>query len=245
MSVNTAVVHPARLSRKADAIALGIGSKITASTLMMACVLTIVLGAASMLDALISMDSDLKRMSRNLDEANGGLAVLNKTMDSLGPTNAHMDSILVTVKDTHTEVKRAGANVATLSDRTGSINTKIEGIATSTTTMRMSLENLDGSTGELEGTVTDLSGRIEPLAATQSQMLGEVRNMREGMNGMNASLAYSIRMLNYMTAPPLTKGFTVKAVLDPRTLPPIPGVAAETEPIAVYPRNFWPVYTGL
>lgn len=230
--------------RRADALALTIGSKVTVSTLMLACVLTIVIGAAGMLDALRKMDADLKLMSQELAISNEGTVVLNSTMDSLGPTATSLENIVGTVGGTSREVKLSGKMIGDLGTKTTTLNSMLGGIASDTSSMRGSLEEVDAATGRLGDTVNDLNTKIGPLAKTQHSMLGETRRMQVGMGGMNASLAYVIRTLNYISAPPTGQGFTVKADLDKKSLPPIPGVHVKTEPIEVYPRNAWPLYTG-
>ncbi len=225
-------------------MALAVGSRITVSSLLVAAMLVLILGAASLLDTLKAMDRDLKVMSSQLTTANNGLAVLNKTMDSLPPTGQHLKKVVSSVEGTGTEVQKSGEAINGLNTKTGELNSMIGTIATGTGDMRGSMESVGQGTKQLDSTITALSGRIDPLAATQAGMLGEIKRMQGGVDGMNGSLAYTIRTLNYITAPPTPGGFTVRVELDKKALPPIPGVQARTDPVQVFPRNSWPVYYG-
>lgn len=228
-----------------DTLALGIGSRITASTLLLACVLTIVIGASSMLDTLQKMDRDLKTMNEQLAIANKGTDVLNLTLDALPPTAEHLHDVVATVEGTSAEVSESKQAITKLADTTTGLVAALGEIATQTAAMRGSLERVDGGTATLGATVSELNTRIDPLVATQHRMLGETRRMKGGLQGMNASLAYTIRTLNYMSAPPTGRGFTVRVDLDKRSLPPIPGVKATTDPVEVFPRGAWETYGGL
>ena len=66
--------------------------------------------------------------------------------------------------------------------------------------------------------------------------------MQRGLGGMNDSLAYTIRIMNWIAAPPHGQGMTIRADMPKETLPPF--VKAEVEPVVVFPRNVWPIYTG-
>jgi septal ring factor EnvC (AmiA/AmiB activator) len=227
-----------------DTFALSIGSKITASSLVLACVLCVVLGATSLLSSLEEMDRDLKVMSKLLEDANSGLAVLNTTMDSLAPTTKSLDAIVVTVSKTSEQAKTSKAAISELGTTTTTLNEMLTGIEEETAAMSASEQELASSTEQLNATLTDLSTTVDPLATTQSGMLGEVKTMKTGIAGMNGSLAYTIRSLNYMTAPPTGQSFSLQVELDKKALPPIPGVKAKADPVVVFPRGSWPVYTG-
>lgn len=235
-------MHQPSLAQRADAVALSIGSRVTVSTLLLACMLVIVIGASSMLSALHNMDRDLKIMNEHLAVANKGTEILNKTMDSLPPTSSSLEHIVGTVGATRSEVGKSKESLTQLAETTKGLNTAIGDIAGQTSSMRGSLQSVDASTGSLGATVDDLNTKIDPLAATQKQMLGETRRMNVGMGGMNASLAYVIRTLNYLTQPPGGGGMTVRVELDKRLVPP--GIKVETDPVPVFARGAWPLYTG-
>lgn len=232
------------VSARIDTYALSFGSRIGVSGLMLGCVLAIVLGASSMLSSLQRMESDLNRMSGQLDVTNAGLAKLNKIMDSLPPTSSHLKQVVKTVRGTSTKVGESATSVKKLNTDTQSLNTMLAAIAVSTAEMRGSLESVDSKTGKLGSTVEDLNTKIKPLVVTQHGMFTEVQRMQGGIDGMNGSLAYVIRTLNYITRPPTGQGFTVRADLPKEALPPIPGVKVTADPVAVFPRNAWKVYTG-
>lgn len=230
--------------QKVDAFALSLGSRMTVSTIMLGCVLAIVLGASSMLSSLNRMDRDLKEMSTQLGMTNVGLDALNKIMNSLPPTSDHLAKVVGIVSETSRQVKTSSASVAKLNTGTKAINTDLAAIATSTQEMRVSLESVSTQTASLGEIVNNLNGKIGPLAATQKAMLHEVVTMRGGMSGMNDSLAYVIRTLNYISKPPTGQGFMLKAELPKEALPPIPGVKVQADPVAAFPYGAWPIYTG-
>ena len=229
--------------QRADALALSIGSRITVSTLMLACVLTIAVGAASLLDTLHKMDRDLKVMNEQLLVANKGTEMLNVYLTALPRTTESLRKVVGTVEATSKQVSTSGTAISGLSGQTRTMNVSLARIAGSTGAMRGSLETHQGSTKELAATVDTLNGKLGPLVKTQGDMLQGTRRMQRGLCAMNGSLAYVLRQLNYLTAPPGTNaGFTVRVELDKSSLPPVPGVAAVTEPVPVFPRGAWPVY---
>ncbi len=232
------------LAQRTDALALAVGTRVTASVLMIAALIVIIIGAQSLLGALQGMEHDLDEMNEQLAIANGGLVVLNKTMDSLEPTSNNLREIVGTVGGVSKEVKVSAASITSVADTTETLNTQLEGIAGSTTSMRESLEGAAKGTSELSTTIGSLNQNIDPLVKTQHEMLLGTMKMRSGLDGMNASLAYTIRIMNYIAAPPTGQGMTIRAELPKQTLPPIPGIRAEVEPIPVFPRNVWPIYTG-
>jgi methyl-accepting chemotaxis protein len=232
------------VTQRVDALALTIGTKATASALLLGCVVVILIGAQSLLSTLQGMDRDIKVMNEQLAIANGGLDVLNKTMDSLPPTAQHMSAIVKTVGDTDKQVRISGVALEKMTHTTAKMNSSLGSIAESTTAMRGSLEGASKGTDQLATTIDDLNGDIGPLVKTQHQMFLGTKQMRAGLDAMNASLAYTIRIMNYITAPPHGGGMTIRADLPKETLPPIPGIKAEVKPVPVFPRNAWPVYTG-
>ena len=232
------------ISQRTDALALAVGARITASVLLLACVVVILIGAQSLLSTLQGMERDLDVMNEQLAIANVGVDILNKTMDSLPGTSKHLETMVTTVQGVSKEVKTSSTNIGSVADTTATLNGQLEDIAGSTTSMRESLESASGGTEELSTTIGSLNANIDPLVKTQHQMLLGTMNMRRGLDGMNASLAYTIRIMNYIAAPPHGQGMMIRADLPKQTLPPIPGIKAEVEPVPVFPRNIWPIYTG-
>lgn len=230
---------------RADAIALSIGSRITVSTLMVACVMVIVAGASSMLNSLRAMDRDLKVINEQLAITNASNDVLNKTLDSMPPSSAHLKAVVGVVRLTSAEVKKSSASINTLATSTTNLNSMLGDIATQTAAMQGSLESVDSGTTSLGASVDTLNDRIDPLAATQRKTKYDLIKMRGGLEGMNGSLAYVIRTLHYLTAPPTGQGFKMQVEVDKQSLPPIPGVKAKADPVEVFPRGVWPIYNGL
>lgn len=214
----------------------------TVTTLMLACVLTIALGAASMLSTLQQMDRDLKVLNQQLTIANEGTKVLNGYMDSIPTTKDNLGRIVGTVEHTSKEVATSRESLTKLGAQTDSLDESLGSIAASTKTMRASLDNTHAGTKELSGTISGLNGKIGPLVKTQHKMLGQTKTMRGGLCAMNGSLAYVLRVLNYLTAPPQGGPMTMRVELDKASLPPVPGVAAKAEPVRVFPRGTWPIY---
>jgi uncharacterized phage infection (PIP) family protein YhgE len=176
--------------------------------------------------------------------ANVGVDILDKTMDALPPTSKHLETIVGTVGEVSKEVKVSADNISSVAGTTRELNGQLTDIAASTTSMRESLEGASKGTEELSTTIGSLNSNIDPLVKTQHQMMLGTLKMRGGLDGMNASLAYTIRIMNYIAAPPHGQGMTIRAELPKQTLPPLPGIKAEVEPIPVFPRNIWPIYTG-
>ena len=232
------------IGERVDALALKIGTKATASALLLACVVVILIGAQSLLGTMQSMDRDIKEMNEQLVIANEGLKVLNTTMDSLPPTAQSLSGIVATVDATAVEVDKSAKSIDTLAGTTETINGRLGTIASGTAEMRTSLEGAAEGAGGLKTTIGTLNVKLPALVKTQSSMYAQTKKMRGGLDGMNGSLAYTIRILNYITAPPHGQGMMVRADLPKETLPPIPGIRAETEPVPLFPRFAWKVYTG-
>lgn len=232
------------LAQRSDALALRLGTRVTASTILLACVVVILLGAQSMLSTMEGMDADLKEMNEQMAGANTGLDVLNETLDSLPGTSRHLAAMVGTVAATSTQVKVSTSSIDGVAGSTEGLNGRISKIAGSTTAMRASLESTAAGTDELAGTITQLNEGIGPLVQTQHAMLLGTQKMRGGLDAMNSSLAYVVRQLNYITAPPTGGGLMVRATLPPDALPSIPGLKAEVAPLQVFERNVWSVYTS-
>lgn len=234
----------AEFTQRVDALALSIGAKCSASALMLACIVVILIGAQSMLGALNKMDGDVKEMNKQLAIANEGLVVLNKSMDSVMPMAKSMHDIVATIDATGGEVTKSAKTIDTMAKTTGSLDSRLGNIATSTGEMRGSFEKAGAATNSLQTSIDGLNGQITPLAQTQHGMYLETVKMSGGLDTMNDSLAYVVRIMNYITAPPSGQDFSIKAELPKETLPPIPGIKAVVDPVGVFARGSWPIYQG-
>lgn len=230
--------------RRADTLALTVGSRMSVSTLMLACVLVIVIGANSMLSSLKAMDADVKLVNQQLAITNKATDELNRTLDSLPPTSEHLKAINQIVGDTAAEVDASAGSLAGLASATSTMDRDLSGIAGSTRSMGGSLASVDSSTSKLSGTLVELDRELGPTVAAQHQTRVQAEQIPVGIFGMNDRLGYVIRQLNYIAAPPGGGAFTIRPTLDPATLPPVPGLRATADPTAVFPRNVWPVYRG-
>jgi hypothetical protein len=229
---------------RADRLALSIGSRISISTLMLACVLVIVAGASSMLSSLHKMDDDLKVINVQLAETNVANDRLNQILASLAPMNQGLLRINHTMDGTIKAVSVSASALSALSGRTRHLNSSLAFIALQTDRMRHSLDHLNGQTTKLGTTVTALNGHLDPLVTTQHQTLLAARGLPNGIHGMMGSLAYVIRMLDYIGEPPTGAGLEMKVDIPKSSLPPVPGLKATADPVQVFPRDIWPQYTG-
>ncbi|MEO6867526.1 MAG: hypothetical protein ABI200_05850 [Gaiellales bacterium] len=232
------------LASRSDALALRIGTRTTASVLMIACVIVILIGAQSLLATMERMNQDIKVMNEQIAISNQGLVVLNTTMESLPKTERHMNAIVKTVASTQREVKTSASSIDAMAGTTTKLHGDVAAIAKSTGSMRGSMKGAADGTGTLATTITTLNADIKPLVATQHRMLLSTRTMRSGLDHMNASLAYTIRIMNWIAAPPTGDGMTLRVELPKETLPPLPGMRAEVKPVKAFERNIWPIYTG-
>jgi hypothetical protein len=230
------------LVERADALTLSVGARITVSTLILACLLVIAVGASSLLTTLKSMDADMKVMAHDLGEAGAGTKQLITYMDSLPPTSAHMEAVVKSVRGTKSQVGASKQSITDLNKRTEKMDGSLKAITKQTGDMGSALAETADTTTKLSSTIDELNGKIGPLVSTHHAMLGQTRTMQNGVCAMNGSLAYVLRTLNYMTAPPSGGPFTVRVDIDKKALPPIPGVVAVTDPLVLYPRGVWPIY---
>ena len=244
LSAAVATATLEEFGQRSDALALRLGAKVTASSLLLAGVIVILIGAQSLLGAMQSMEADLHEMNQQMDVANQGLGVLNTTMDAVEPTADSLESILGSIQATDKQVGVAAKNVGAMAGTTDKLNTRLGSIAGSTTTMRGSLEATGGDAAKLGSTIGVLTDRITPLVKTQHSMFLSTRQMRTGLDTMNANLAYVVRIMNWITRPPGGGGMTIRAELPKETLPPLPGLRAEVAPVQAFPRDIWKVYTG-
>ena len=234
---------PAAPSR-VDALALTVGTRCTASVLLVAAVVVLLIGAQSLLGAMQAMDGDITEMGKQLTIANEGLVTLNTTMAALPKTASHVETILATVQGTGSEVKTSATRIAGTATTTQALATKIDAIGASTTKMRGAHEHAERGTDQLATTVDTLNTKLDPLVSTQHAMLGETRTMRGGLDDMNDSLAFIVRVLNEMSEPRTGGGMKIRADLTKDTMPPIPGLKVEADPIQVFERGAFPIYTG-
>ena len=256
MSVAAASTHPigglaptmapgsAPTTSRVDALALAIGTKLTASALLIGALVVLIVGAQSLLGAMQSMDRDIAEMNRQLVTANEGLVTLNTTMDALPKTSRHVTTILKTVQGTGAEVKVSSAGIAETATATTDIATKLDGINTSTAAMRASHVHASEGTDQLGTIVSSLSAKLTPLVKQQHAQYLQTKRMSDGLDDMNDSLAYITRALNYMSQPDSGGPLKIKAELTKETMPPIPGLKVQAEPIAVFERGAFPLYTG-
>lgn len=246
--VNSIPLKPTRkaaeFAQKVDVLALSIGSKVSASAILLACVVVILIGAQSMLSALHSMDSDIKEMNVQLSIANVGVGKLNESLNAVEPMANSMHDIVKTIDSTGDEVDVSAKTISKMASTSSTLDHRLSGIATSTSNMATSFDQMSGETSKLASTIGGLNGQIGPLAQTQHGMYLQTVRMRGGLDSMNQSLAYVVRVLNYMTAPPSGQDFSIRAELPKETLPPVPGIRVEVEPMSVFQRLSWPIYKG-
>lgn len=234
----------AEFAQKVDVLALNVGTKLSASALLIACVIVILLGAQSLLGALNHMSGDIKEMNHQMAIANSGLGVLNTTMNSVQPMASSMHTIVKTIDATGIEVNTSAKTIGMMASRTHQLRTGLGGIAGSTTKMRSSYDTMATDTQGLAKTISGLNTQITPLAATQHQMFQATSKMSGGLDTMNDSLAYVIRVLNYISAPPTGGALQLRVELPKEVMPPIPGIRAEVDPVSVFPRMSWPIFQG-
>ena len=229
---------------RADVMALALGARLGVGALLVACLLAVVMGASSILASMEQMEGDLQVMSENLAISQQGLDILNKTMASVPPTAEGMAGVVATVESLQAEVATSRTALNDLGLATDGVAESLDGIAANTERMAGSLDRVDASTEELGGTVNRLSTSIGPLVANQQKMRSSVVAMEQGTWAMNDSLAYVIRILNYMAAPPTGEPFTIRVDPDKRSLPNLPGLKVESDPVPVFDSPPWKPYGG-
>ncbi|MBC7459741.1 MAG: hypothetical protein H7287_00110 [Thermoleophilia bacterium] len=99
-------------------------------------------------------------------------------------------------------------------------------------------------TDQLGTLVSSLLVRLGPLVVQQHAQYLQTTRMSGGLDNMNDSLAYITRVLNYMSQPDTGGALQIKAELTKETMPPIPGLKVQADPISVFPRGAFPLYTG-
>ena len=128
----------AEVSARSDALALKVGTKATASALLLACVVVILIGAQSLLATMEVMDAELKEMNEQLAIANVGTKILNESLASVTPTAAHLEEIVGTVEATSAEVKTSSQEIGAMVTVTDGLDSQLGSIATSTSSMSRS-----------------------------------------------------------------------------------------------------------
>ncbi|MCW2974183.1 MAG: hypothetical protein JWN72_2456 [Thermoleophilia bacterium] len=229
---------------RVDALALAVGTKLTASALLIGALVVLIVGAQSLLGAMQSMDRDIAEMNRQLVTANEGLVTLDTTMAALPKTSRHVTTILKTVQGTGREVKVSSAGIASTAAATTDIAAKLDTINESTAAMRASHVHASEGTDQLGTIVSSLQVKLAPLVKQQHTQYLQTKRMSDGLDNMNDSLAYIIRALNYMTEPDSGGSLKIKAELTKETMPKIPGLKIQADPISVFERGAFPLYTG-
>lgn len=240
----SAVDHVRTAGRRADALALSAGSRLTMTSLMVAAVVVIVIGAQSMLGALRDMEGSITEMNGQLERTNGNLVTLTGTLAALPPTTRDLGGIVDTVDATNVQVARSRAALAATRASSDRLDRRIGAITESTGAMGTSLRGIGTETRGLVGTVSAANAQIGPIVTAQHGTRATAERLPSGVDAMNDRLAYIVRVLDYLAAPPQGGGFTVRADLPPETLPSLPGLQTETDPVGVFVRGAWTPYAG-
>jgi methyl-accepting chemotaxis protein len=209
---------------------------------MMATVLT--LSGLQMLAALDSTDRSLGRMEGSLAQINGGVRAMNDSQNGLTRIDASMGTLAASTDRIATSVARSKTQIAALAAGTRRIDRLIGAVDESTRTITTRLGAVDTGTATLASSVTALGGTVTPLVDSTASVRRSVDAMGAGIDGMNGSLRYVIRVLNYLSAPKGGGGFAVRISLDPRMIPDIGGVELNVDPVGVFARNRWKTYAG-
>jgi cell division protein FtsB len=233
----------AEAAQAVDVLALRLGTRITASSVLIAAVIVILVGAQSLLTTLDGMERDIAALNKQLAVTNAGVKILGSTMGAVPASQRNLAAIITTVETKQASVAESARQVEAMAATTASLQKRVAAISTSTAQMRASLETAAASTEQLDATITQLDAGMDPLVAAQRRMFLGTAAMRGNLYGMNGSLGYVVRQLNYLAAPPGGGGFTVQADLPKETLPPLPGLSAQAAPLQVFPRGIWSVYS--
>jgi len=210
--------------------------------LVMAGVLT--LSGLQMLAALDSTDRSLGRMEASLVQINGGVDAMNDSQTGLVRIDGSMATLAASTDQIATSVARSREQIGSLAAGTRRIDRLVGAVDASTRTITRRLGDVDAGTGTLAGSVSTLGSTVTPLVASTASVRGSVDAMGDGIDGMNGSLRYVIRVLNYLAAPTGGGDFNVEVTLDPRMIPDIGGVSLRVDPVTVFHRNAWKQYAG-
>jgi archaellum component FlaC len=227
---------------KLDALALSVGSRLTMSTLIVASVITIAIGASALLSSLRSMSADLKIMHAQLDIAAEGTEVLNSRMDLVPKMAGQMEMVVGTVGQTQKQVKASRNSVEKMAQSSHRLRGRVDKVSSDTASMKKNIESVSAQTDPLAATVNKLDRKLDPLVAGQHSLIPLVNQSADYICAMNGSLGYVLRILNYLTAPPSGIPFTARVEMDESTLPKIPGLKLEKDPVKVFDRGSWPIY---
>ena len=196
------------------------------------------------LAAISSTDENLGRMETSLVQINGAVDRMNASQDALVRIDASLGTLGETTRTIGSSVAESRTRISGLADATARIAALVGKVDASTGAITAQLDEVSSRTAALGRSVDALGSTVTPLVSSTSSVRASVDGMGKGIAGMNGSLRYVIRVLNYLAAPPKGGGFSVRVRLDPRSLPAIPGVKIVTDPVPVFSRNRWTPYTG-
>jgi uncharacterized protein YoxC len=217
-------------------------------------VLTLVLGIGAalaltvsglqMLAALDSTDRSLARMETSLVRIDQGVAAMDASTTGLEQIDTSMDALGSSTSTIALAVAESRRRIGGLAESTRRIGLLVGAVGSTTNTIDGQIAGVSGETSTLSTSVARLAGTVTPLVASTASVRRSVDSMAGGINGMNGSLHYVIRVLDYLAAPPAGGGFSVRVTLDPRSIPPVPGIEVATAPVGVFTRHRWQGYTG-
>ncbi len=206
--------------------------------------LALVLTGWQVLHAISSTDDHLGQMEASLVQINGAVDRMNASQEGLVRIDAALGTLSETTRTIGGAVGESRTRIGGLSNATARIAALVGKVDASTGAITAQLAEVSIRTGALARSVDALGVTVTPLVASTASVRTSVDGMGTGIAGMNGSLRYVIRVLNYLGAPPGGGGFSVRVRLDPRSLPAIPGVKIATDPVPVFTRNRWRPYTG-
>jgi hypothetical protein len=233
---------PVGVVARGDALAMSLGSRVSVLTLVVASIVTIAIGAASLLGSLRDMESELKQMRGELAVAVDGTETLNVRMDNVPKMASQMEVITSTVDATAKQVTASKESVAAMADSAGNMSASVADVTTDTKKMAGHINAVSDTSEKIAGTVEKLDRQLVPLARRQRSLVGSASQTADYLCTMNGSLAYVLRITNFLTKPPTGGPFTSRVEIDKAALPPIPGVKATAAPVKVFERGAWPVY---
>jgi uncharacterized phage infection (PIP) family protein YhgE len=165
------------------------------------------LGALS--KTLASVDSGNQKLKLQLQEANDGLARLEKKTSNLGPMTEN--------------TKQLRGMLEGLDANMGSMLTGVDRIAGGMTNMNTSLATLDGELDKVNRTDTKLAGQLEQINGGLATQVASVRKMRADvvssglvlrtlpgrLRATNGRLAHTNKVVNYMGCTGIGNNLTV------------------------------------
>jgi methyl-accepting chemotaxis protein len=196
------------------------------------------------LSAIGSTDDHLGRMEASLVQINGAVDRMNASQEGLERIDVSLGTLGATTDTIGKGVAESRSRIGGLSDATSRIASLVGQVDSSTRSITAQLAVVSTRTATLARSVDALGTTVTPLVSSTASVRASVAGMGKGIAGMNGSLRYVIRVLNYLAAPPGGGGFSVRVNLDPRSLPDLAGVIVRTDPVPVFTRNRWKPYTG-